>query len=85
MAFGVTTSSFSTCVARRRVWGAGAALALFVQAVAIDSRASRVTLALARAVQDAASVADGLPLPLLEYNPGNAAAPFRVLRALPAG
>jgi len=66
-------------------WGAGAALAHFVQAIAIDSRASRVTLALARAVQDAASVADGLPLPLLEYNPGNAAAPFRVLRALPAG
>ncbi|EOD23716.1 hypothetical protein EMIHUDRAFT_239204 [Emiliania huxleyi CCMP1516] len=57
---------------------------LVLDAVAIDSRASRVTFALARAVQDAASVANGLPLPLLEYNPGNAAAPFRVLRALPA-
>ena len=64
-------------------WGRGAALGRMISALAIHARASPATSALARQVQLAAW-SDGLALPLLEYKPDRAAAPFSVLRAQPA-
>lgn len=56
--------------------------ALFPPSRSIHARASPATSALAIQVQLAAW-SDGLALPLLEYKPDRAAAPFSVLRAQP--
>ena len=58
-------------------WGRGPALRRWVLAIAIHVLASNTTWALARAVR-AAACSNGLPLPLLMYDPRAAASPFSV-------